>query len=35
MANGKGKRGAGIDRVAEAVGHTLGTIAGTIDSGWC
>ena len=32
MAKAKKKAGAGVDRVAEAVGHTLGTIAGTIDS---
>ena len=32
MAKGKRKRGAAVDRAAEAVGHALGSIAGTIDS---
>jgi hypothetical protein len=32
MAKGKSKRSAAVDRAAEAVGHALGTIAGTIES---
>jgi transaldolase len=32
MAKGKKKSSAGVDRVAEAVGHALGSVAGTIDS---
>jgi hypothetical protein len=32
MAKGKSKRNAPVDRAAEAVGHALGSIAGTIDS---
>ena len=32
MAKGKNQRSAGVDRAAEAVGHAIGTIAGTIDS---
>jgi hypothetical protein len=32
MAKGKNKQSAVVDRAAEAVGHALGTIAGTIES---
>lgn len=32
MAKRKRKGSAGVDRVAEAVGHALGSVAGTIDS---
>ena len=32
MAKGKSKRSAVVDRAADAVGHALGTVAGTIDS---
>ena len=32
MAKGKEQRSAAVDRAAEAVGHTLGSIAGTIES---
>jgi hypothetical protein len=32
MAKGKSKRSAAVDRAAEAVGHALGSVAGTIES---
>jgi len=32
MAKGKSKRNTAVDRAAEAVGHALGSVAGTIDS---
>ena len=32
MAKGKSKRSAAVDRAADAVGHALGSVAGTIDS---